>query len=161
MCYSVQTMWRAGLFCLKTSVEVEAQGHHSLPMHESPAARAIDTTGGSTTNTNGRQPVICTLEGAGTHLCNGTLGLQPHTALVLNSSCRDVHFCNVNFTGAHIYLPACLLASPGKLIRKKCDFLGRRAHSVWSACFASRGLLLQNHLSWLQTGCLLCASVRA
>ena len=87
---------------MKTSVEIEAQGN------ETPAAAtaaelgqgaATTTPGGCSTTTGANQPVISTLEGSGTVIRNGTLGLEAHTALVLNTTCSDVSFENVTFTG--------------------------------------------------------------
>ena len=63
---------------------------------------AIDASGGCATTTGAKQPVICTLEGPDTVISNGTFGLEAHTAVVLNTSCRDVHFSNITFTGVRI-----------------------------------------------------------
>jgi hypothetical protein len=57
-----------------------------------------DTTDG-TTNTNFPQPVITTLLGGDTKLCNGTLGLEGYAAVSLDGSCRDVHFSDITFSG--------------------------------------------------------------
>lgn len=105
----------AGLFSLKTSVEIEslitAQNRNALHDAsadntrsrgpENPTVSSVTNTG---TNTlNAKQPVIVTLLGGEVKLSNGTLGLENMTAMVLNSSCRDVHFSDMTFSGALLY----------------------------------------------------------